>query len=277
MKKPIYFVLIAALLLVFGISSFMVVRYFVKGDQEADAYDQLAQLAQLASSESTEPSESTAPDTQPSTDPSDPTDTEPTEETEPTEPTMIPGYADIYALNQDTVGWIRIDDTKINYPVMHTPGRTDYYLKRNFEGQKSDWGAIYIREQCDFNEPSDNITIYGHNMRDGSMFADLHKYLDKNFWTDHQLIYLDTLYEYHVYEIFAVFKTSANLGEGFRYHMMVDADSQADFNEFIGECKRLSFYETGIYPAYGDKIICLSTCEYTLDNGRLVVCARRVF
>ena len=274
MKKPVYYVLIAVLLLVFGFSSFMVVRYFVKGSQEAGAYDQ---LAQLASGESTEPSESTEPPTQPATDPSTDPSTEPTEETEPTEPTMIPGYADIYALNQDTVGWIRIDDTKINYPVMHTPGRTDYYLKRNFEGERSDWGAIYIREQCDINEPSDNITIYGHNMRDGSMFADLHKYLDKNFWVDHQLIYLDTLYEYHVYEIFAVFKTSANMGEGFRYHMMVDAADEADFNKFIGECKRLSFYETGIYPAYGDKIICLSTCEYTLDNGRLVVCARRVF
>ena len=272
MKKPVYYVLIAALLLVFGISSFMVVRYFVKGDQEADSYDQ---LAQLASGEATEPS--TQPSTAPSTEPSTEPDTQPTEETEPTEPTMISGYADIYALNQDTVGWIRIDDTKINYPVMHTPDRADYYLKRNFEGERSDWGAIYIREQCDFNEPSDNITIYGHNMRDGSMFADLNKYLDKAFWQDHQLIYLDTLYEYHVYEIFAVFKTSANMGEGFRYHMMVDAASEEEFNDFISECKRLSFYETGIYPAYGDKTICLSTCEYTLDNGRLVVCARRVF
>ena len=103
MKKPVYYVLIAALLLVFGISSFMVVRYFVKGDQEADSYDQ---LAQLASGEATEPS--TQPSTAPSTEPSTEPDTQPTEETEPTEPTMISGYADIYALNQDTVGWIRI-------------------------------------------------------------------------------------------------------------------------------------------------------------------------
>ena len=92
MKKPVYYVLIAALLLVFGFSSFMVVRYFVKGSQEADSYDQ---LAQLASGESTEPSESTEPPTQPSTDPSTDPSTEPTEETEPTEPTMISGYADI--------------------------------------------------------------------------------------------------------------------------------------------------------------------------------------
>ena len=98
-----------------------------------------------------------------------------------------------------------------------------------------------------------------------------------SFWDKAEIYLVQGLYEYHVYEIFAVFKTSANMGEGFRYHMMVDAADEADFNKFIGECKRLSFYETGIYPAYGDKIICLSTCEYTLDNGRLVVCARRVF
>jgi len=261
---------------VFGISAFMVVNYFVKGSQEADSYDK---LAQLASGEATQPvtdptKPSSAPSTEPSTQPSEEPSTEPAG---PTEPTMVPGYADIYALNQDTVGWIRIDDTRINYPVMHTPDRTDYYLKRNFEKENSDWGAIYIREQCDINKPSDNITIYGHSMRDGSMFADLHEYVEKDFWQDHQLIYFDTLYEYHVYEIFAVFKTSANMGEGFRYHMMVDAESEQDFNDFIAECKRLSFYNTGINPTYGDKIICLSTCEYTLDNGRLVVCARRIF
>ena len=79
-----------------------------------------------------------------------------------------------------------------------------------------------------------------------------------------------------MYKIFAVFKTSANIGEGFTYHNMIDAQDQADFNQFIAKCKELSFYETGITPVYGDKIICLSTCEYTLDNGRLVVAAMRI-
>lgn len=271
MKKPVYYALIAVLLVVFGVSAFLVVNYFVKGSQEAEQYDK---LAQIATGESSEPS--TKPGTEPTTEPSTEPGTEP-EERDPTEPTMIRGYADIYALNQDTVGWIRIDDTRINYPVMHTPDNRDYYLKRNFDKEDSAWGAIYIREECDINEPSDNITIYGHTMKDGSMFADLHNYLEKDFWQEHQLIYFDTLYEYHVYEIYAVFKTSANLGEGFRYHINVDFEDEAAFNDFVSQCKSLAFYDTGITPAYGDKLICLSTCEYTLDNGRLVVCARRVF
>ena len=276
MKKPVYYVLIAVLLLVFGFSSFMVVRYFVKGSQEADSYDK---LAQLASGESTEPSsDPTETTSEPTSEPTNEPTTEPTTEpTEPTEPTMLPGYADVYELNQDTVGWIRIDDTKINYPVMHTPNSPNYYLDRNFDKASSAWGALYIREECDINKPSDNITIYGHTMKDGSMFAALHNYLEKDYWQNHQLIYFDTLYEYHVYEIYAVFKTSANLNAGFRYHIAVDFANEAEFNDYVAQCKSLAFYDTGITPAYGDKLICLSTCEYTLDNGRLVVCARRVF
>ena len=73
-----------------------------------------------------------------------------------------------------------------------------------------------------------------------------------------------------------MFKTSASLGKGFSYHQFVDAEDEADFNEFVSTCKNLAFYDTGITPKYGDKIICLSTCEYTLTNGRLVVAAVRI-
>ena len=274
MKKPVYYALIAVLLVVFGVSAFLVVNYYVKGNQQANQFED---LSQLASNPTTEPTTeaTTEPTTEATTEPTTEATTEPS--TEPTDPTMIPGYEAVYNENPDVVGWIRIDGTKVNYPVMHTPDRVDHYLKRDFYGNYSEWGCIYIREECDFNEPSDNVTIYGHCMRDGSMFSDLHNYTSKDFWAEHNLIYLDTLYDYHVYEIFAVFKTSANLGEGFRYHIMVDAANEAEFNDFIGQCKKLSFYDTGITPTYGDKVICLSTCEYTLDNGRLVVCARRIF
>ena len=113
-------------------------------------------------------------------------------------------------------------------------------------------------------------------MADGSMFACLHNYINKNAWENNSLIFFDTLYEYHTYKIFAVFKTSANIGQGFSYHQFVDAENAAEFDEFVSTCKKLSFYDTGITPVYGDKLICLSTCEYTLDNDRLVVCAVRI-
>ena len=185
-------------------------------------------------------------------------------------------YAELYAMNPDMAGWISIEGTKINYPVMHTPGRTDYYLKRNFSGAYSSWGCIYAREECDLNEPSDNVTIYGHNMRDGSMFAGLHSYTRREYWEEHRYIRFDTLTEYHLYEIFAVFATTASQGQGFAYHNLSDAADEQEFDAFIAQCQSLSFYDTGLVPEYGDKIICLSTCEYTYANGRLVVAAVRI-
>ena len=179
-------------------------------------------------------------------------------------------------MNNDMVGWIKIEGTKVNYPVMQTPDNPNYYLYRDFDGKDSARGCIYAREECDINDPSDNITLYGHNMRDGSMFAAANAYVHKATWEENPLIFFDTLYEYHTYKIFAVFKTSANIGEGFTYHNMIDAQNKEDFDQFIAKCKDLSFYDTGITPQYGDKIICLSTCEYTLDNGRLVIAAVRI-
>ena len=268
MKKPIYIAAIVLLLLVFGVSAFMVGSYLLEGKEQTEKYDSLAALKDSAKENAT-------------------TATESTEETDPEgtfreaevrdENGMLVEYGEIYALNEDVVGWIRMDGTEMDYPVMQTStDNANFYLYRDFDKKQSARGSIYIREECDMNEPSDNITIYGHNMRDGSMFECLNDYVSKEAWDNNALIFFDSLYEYRVYKIFAVFKTSANVGKGFTYHNMIDAKDKADFDEFISTCKQLSFYETGITPEYGDKIICLSTCEYTLDNGRLVVAAVRI-
>lgn len=185
-------------------------------------------------------------------------------------------YAPAYAVNQDLAGWLRIEGTEIDYPVMHTPDRKDYYLYRNFAGEPSDWGCLYAREECDLQEPSDNITIYGHHMKDGSMLAGLDAYRDRAFWEKHRYIRFDTLTEHHTYAIFAVFSTTASLGEGFAYHDFINAADEQDYDTFVAKCLSLSFYGTDLVPRYGDKLICLSTCEYTQTNGRLVVAAVRI-
>ena len=189
---------------------------------------------------------------------------------------MIAGYEEIYNQNNDLVGWLKLEGTKLNYPVMQTPADPNYYLYRDFDKKDSTRGSIYAWGDADIDLPSDNITIFGHNMADGSMFNCLGAYTSKHAWENNPLIIFDTLYEYHTYKIFAVFKTSANVGQGFSYHKFVDAENAAEFNAYVAKCKELSFYDTGITPVYGDKLIALSTCEYTLDNGRLVVCAVRI-
>lgn len=273
MKKYLYTALIVVLLLVFGVSAFFVGRYVLEGRQQAQRFDELAQKKEQAATVATQP-QSTQPEQTP-----DATTDATQATTEPGEPTILPEYAELYEMNTDMVGWIKIEGTKVDYPVMQTPNETDYYLKRSFDKTYSERGSIYVREVCDVNAPSDNLTIYGHNMLDGSMFAVLHKYENKEFWEQNNLIFFDTLTERHTYKIFAVFKTSANLGEGFAYHKFVDAANEKEFDDFIATCKELSkkyYYDTGITPVYGDKIICLSTCEYTLgDNSRLVVAAVR--
>lgn len=272
MKKAIVTILILILLAIFGISAFHVVTYFVESKEQEAHYDELSDIVKdaqeaakattSAPEKETKPAEATGP-----------------ENTEPAEDGgMLPGYAELYEINNDLVGWMRIEGTEIDYPVMQTPGRTDFYLKRNFDKDHSERGCLYVREECDVFRPSDNVTIYGHTMMDGSMFAYLHEYQDKEVWEDNRLIFFDTLYEYHVYEIFSVFITTASLGEGFSYHQMEDAESEENFDEFIAKCKALALYDTGITPEYGDKIICLSTCEYSDPdgNGRLVVAAVRI-
>ena len=270
MKKAIVTVLIVILLAVFGISAYQVGSYFLESKELAAEKNELAEIvknAQNAAQTETSPREETKPE--------ETTDTP--DSTEPTELTMLPGYAELYEINNDLVGWIRIDGTEIDYPVMQTSeDNRDFYLKRNFSKESSEWGCIYVREECDVFRPSDNVTLYGHNMLDGSRFAYLHEYQDKKVWEDNSIIYFDTLYEYHTYQIFAVFKTTTSIGEGFPYHQMEDAESKEDFDEFIANCKSRALYDTGITPEYGDKIICLSTCEYSQTNGRLVVAAVRI-
>ena len=268
--KIIYITVIVLLVAVFAVSAFHVGSYWLASRQEQKQLEELAAMKEQAAQQDTQPPETTAPPTQ------ETEATEATEETEPTEPVILKDYEAIHESNNHVVGWIKIDGTKVDYPVMQTPEEPNYYLKRNFNGEYSEHGSIYIREECDMLEPSDNITIYGHNMLDGSMFAALLDYEHKETWEYNPLIFFDTLYDYHVYKIFAVFKTEASLNAGFKYHNMIDAEDEEDFDNFIATAKELSFYDTGITPKYGDKIICLSTCEYTLPNGRFVVAAVRI-
>ena len=269
-RKITFFVLIIVFLTIFLVCGLKVGQYILDARQQSSAYEDLASRVEAARNQA-----ATATSPNKSTTPRNPEDGE-IDATIETEPMLLPELEELLALNPDTVGWLTIPDTKINYPVMQTPDRPDYYLRRNFEGENNSHGALYINENCDVHKPSDNVTIFGHNMKNGSMFADLNKFKNEGFLEAHPTFSFDTLYRRGTYEIFAVFTTTASVGEGFSYHNFIDAYDEADFDNFISLCKGLSFYDTGITPTYGDKILCLSTCEYSQVNGRLVVAARLV-
>ena len=104
------------------------------------------------------------------------------------------------------------------------------------------------------------------------------KYTDKSFWQEHKTITFNTLADRQEYEVVAVFKTFvySDSPDSFKYYHFVNAEDEEEFNAYIEKCKSLSLYDTGVNAEYGDKLISLSTCEYSRQNGRLVVVAKRV-
>lgn len=263
MKKSLYFTIIGVLAAAFLASAVYLGVYFTGSAREDKRNKELAEMVAAATTEATQP-----PETQPG---------ETTEPTQPRNTEILAEYKPLYEQNNDLVGWLKIEGTHVDYPVMQSSvDNANFYLDHNFDKKSYGGGAIYAKEECDIFAPSDNITIFGHNMLDGSMFRDLAKYRDQKYYDENKLITFNTLYEYHTYKIFAVFKTTATLGEGFTYQKTVDTKDIYEFNAFVNKCRELSFYDTGVIPAYGDKIICLSTCEYTLENGRLVIAAVQI-
>ena len=184
-------------------------------------------------------------------------------------------YIDVYNQNSDFIGWITIDGTKINYPIMQTPNNPDFYLKHSFDKGYSEYGVPYMQENCRLGI-SDNCIVYGHHMQDGSMFADLCKYEAQDFYKEHPTFRFDTLGSFGEYEIVCVFKTSVYAEDGFKYYHFVDAENAEEFNSFISTCKSLELYDTGVRAQYGDKLLTLSTCEYSRTNGRMVVVAKLI-
>lgn len=189
-----------------------------------------------------------------------------------------PTSRNLYLENSDMVGWIQIEGTNIDYPVMQTPSDPNYYLKHDFEKNYTDYGCPFMQADCDASTPSDNLIIYGHNMKDGSMFANLAKYRSKDFWQAHKTVWFDTALGSCAYEIFAVVHTTvqADAADAFPFYWFVDAASPEEFADYVSASKARALYDTGIFAEYGDKLLTLSTCDNITDNGRLLVIAKRI-
>lgn len=265
-KTRIFFMIgaaaFAALFLFAGVTAY---RQYADQKESSAAFNEVAELIRMV--------EQTLPDKQQAnneTAANGETDTE-----AGLEQSAYETYKDVFAANSDFVGWIGIDGTNISYPVMQTPNSPDFYLKRGFDKNYSDYGVPYVQENCLIGQ-SDNCVIYGHHMKDGAMFADLCKYESESFYREHPNIRFDTLAGFGEYEIVCVFKTAAYTEDGFKYYHFVDAENEEVFQAFIRSCQALALYDTGVSAEYGDKLITLSTCEYSRTNGRMVVVAKRV-
>lgn len=186
------------------------------------------------------------------------------------------GLLAMHKENPDCVAWIRIEDTTIDYPVMYRPDSSGYYLHRDFYGNYSAAGCLYLAENCD-PDRSMNRIIYGHHMRRDAMFHSLMKYQDKEFWEEHQMIEYRTLHGNETYRIIAAFHTPVYTGHDFAYYAFTDPVDQKEYQDFIETVKKKAYYVTGLTAEYGDRLLTLSTCEYSLRNGRMVVVAKQVW
>lgn len=194
------------------------------------------------------------------------------------EAAILPRYQVLAARNPDFVGWLSIEGTDINYPVMYRPDDNDYYLYHNFDGVADKNGLPVLDKRCAPDGSGANTLIHGHNMFSGAMFAPLEKYEDVSYGQAHPLLSFDTLTAEGTYELVAVFLSSLSGDDSnaFKYYNYIDIEDQASFDAYMNNIKRVALYDTGVTAVYGDKLVTLSTCEYSRTDGRLVLVWRKL-
>lgn len=197
-------------------------------------------------------------------------------------PDILPQYQSFHEKYPDLFGWLKIPGTIIDHPVMQSDdeqrGEKYYYLHRDYTGQPSEAGSLFVEEASSCFPQDDNTVIYGHNMSNGYNFGMLEDYKDPDFFREHPVIQYDTIYETGTYQIVAVLITRIlyQEEEGFRYYRFYHYDSQQEFQECVDFMQDNQLYDTGEELQYGDQLLMLSTCEYSKPNGRLVVAAKRI-
>lgn len=240
-----------------GVSGFLLMKYEVESENQKEHFEQLAVIADILPEQEEIPTDKKAI-----------TDKETVETGK--------NISGLQALNSDCIGWIEISGTSIDFPVMQSPDEPELYLKSDFNKNYSRYGVPFLDYRCDLTE-SDNLIIYGHHMTDGSMFSDLHKYMDKDFCAENPIITIYTTEGIAEYEIFAVLPETGTVPQdGQSIFKLINCTDETEFGTYMEYLKDRSLYDTDITAEYGDKLITLTTCEYSQNNGRLAVVGRKV-
>ena len=200
-----------------------------------------------------------------------------TDEGQSTPPPVLDEYKNLLNKNKRLIGWVKIDDTNIDYPVMQTTDN-EYYLDHNLNQEYDKNGSIFMDKDCDVLKPSTNLILYGHHMKSGQMFGNLSLYSDQSYYEKHPYIQFDTIYEKGLYEIMYVFRSRVYSEDEivFKYYQFIDAQSEQEFDSYMNDMEGMSLYDTGVTASFGDRLLTLSTCDYQEKNGRFVVVAKRV-
>ncbi len=205
-------------------------------------------------------------------------------------PIILSEYEVMHEENDDFIGWLSIEDTVIDYPVMQCAEDENFYLSHDFYRDKNKNGCLILdndsnagvgtkeQEYTNGSNPSTNLIIHGHTMKSGQMFGNLKLYQDKEYGLSHNIICFDSLYEKREYELIAVFYSQVyyQSEDVFKYYTFFQADTQEEFDDWYNNIKEMSLYDTGVTAEFGDEFITLSCCAYHVEDGRFVVVGRRI-
>ena len=192
-----------------------------------------------------------------------------------TPPPVQESFARLLELNPDTIGYLTVGES-ISLPVVQRKNDNDHYLNHAFDGKASEAGALFL-DGSNLLVPEDPVLmVYGHNMRNGTMFHNLTEFSDRKFLRENPLVQFDTIYENRSYVPFAAF--TASMDEDSSHYMSIRqfAFDEASFNRYISRIRALSIYDSKVDVQYGDSVLLLVTCEYVTNDGRFVVALREI-
>lgn len=254
MKRRVFFSLLALLCLgLFLLPAVRLAVYFQEGRRTEAAFQTLAQSAE-ESPQQKPPAQDAIQENE--------------------QAPSLPAYESLHERNPDYWGWLRIEGTQIDYPVMYTPEEPEKYLHRDFDGNPSARGVPFLDASCTGN--CGNYLLYGHHMKDGTMFGILSAYAKADYWAKHPMILLRTADGEQTYAVLAAFYAKVYDQEDsgvFRYYQYTDLTEPEVFDEYMARIQAAALYDTGVSAAYGTQLLTLSTCNYHTKNGRFVVVA----
>lgn len=259
MKKTILFFSIVCLL-VFVLAGYKIINDLRAQKEEINDFNELAELI----TESTSTQEQTEPSIE-----AESNDT--TIETETMPMISTRNLTPLFERNADCIGWVYIEGTAVDYPVMHTPDEPQKYLRKNFDKEYSIAGVPFLKGICTLN--CDHLILYGHNMKNGTMFSDVTQYRSKDYNTEHPIIEFETAHGIKRYTVFAVVQVKNNDG-WYAFHTSTD---ESDYDAKIAEIKNRSLYDTEITPIYGQQLITLSTCYGATKSDRIIVVGVEIY
>ena len=193
----------------------------------------------------------------------------------PTPPPVQDSFSELLEHNPDTVGFLSIGGM-LDLPVVQRRNDNDYYLDHNFDGEKADEGTLFLDGVNLLNPEDDCLIVYGHNMKNGTMFGMLSRFEDEDYARTHPSIRFDTLYENRAYIPFAAFTASMDLSDSHYFDVRNFLFDETQYELFVLRLQARSLWKSPVEVRYGDRLLLLVTCDYTNSEGRFILALRQL-